>query len=104
MTTTPTPLAELATVLLTQVVDPELGLDIVDLGLVYDVQVDLPTARVTMTLTTPGCPLHDSMTDGVREALSRLPGVRDVQVDLVWEPRWTPERMTEGARRRLGWG
>jgi metal-sulfur cluster biosynthetic enzyme len=98
-----TRMEELASVLLTQVVDPELGLDIVDLGLVYDIKVELPVARVTMTLTTPGCPLHDTMTDGVRESLLRLPGVEEVDVKLVWEPRWSPDRMTPEAKRRLGW-
>jgi metal-sulfur cluster biosynthetic enzyme len=84
-----------------RVVDPELGLDIVELGLGYDVGVDAASIRVTMTLTTLGCPLHDIILDGVDRALT-TPGGQDVLTDLVWEPAWSPERIGTGGRAALG--
>lgn len=98
------PLEEQARRLLTQVYDPELGLDVVNLGLIYDIRVEPPTAYVQMTLTTPGCPLHDSLQEAVRRALSGLPGVEAVTVELVWNPPWTPARLSPEARKALGWG
>jgi metal-sulfur cluster biosynthetic enzyme len=89
-----------------EVYDPELGINVVDLGLVYDIQIEgeRPRVTVTMTLTTPGCPLHDSLTSAVDEAV-RSAGldVESVAVELVWEPRWTPGFITEAGRRELGW-
>ncbi|GEM45521.1 metal-sulfur cluster assembly factor [Deinococcus cellulosilyticus] len=96
-------LKELAGMLLQNVLDPELGISIVDLGLVYGVDIEESTLRVTMTLTTPGCPLHDTLTDAVRRTLERMPGIEEVQVDLVWQPAWTPERITPEGKRQLGW-
>jgi len=84
-----------------RVVDPELGLDIVELGLVYDVAVDAASIRITMTLTTPGCPLHDVILDGVGRVLT-TPGGQEVRIDLVWEPAWSPERIGTGGRAALG--
>jgi metal-sulfur cluster biosynthetic enzyme len=83
------------------VVDPELGIDIVELGLVYGVELSTARIGVTMTLTTPGCPLHDVLVAGVERALSR-PGGPVVDVDVVWDPPWTPERIGAGGRRALG--
>ena len=80
------------------VVDPELGLSIVDLGLVYDVRIAGGTVDVTMTLTAPGCPLHALMEDWVRAALARVPGVQLVNVTLTFDPPWTPERMASARR------
>ena len=80
------------------VLDPELGMSIVDLGLVYGVEVCAATVRVTMTLTTPGCPLHGAMTGWVREAVMLVPGVENVEVQLTFDPPWTPERV-ESLRR-----
>ena len=97
------PLEEQAWNLLRTVYDPELGLDVVNLGLIYELKVEQPRAYVRMTLTTPGCPLHDSMGDAVRQALGRLPGVEEVEVELIFEPPWTPERLSEEAKRLLGW-
>ncbi|WP_164835660.1 metal-sulfur cluster assembly factor [Thermus tenuipuniceus] len=97
------PLEEQARNLLRTVYDPELGLDVVNLGLIYELKVEPPKAYVRMTLTTPGCPLHDSMGDAVRQALSRLPGVEEVEVELTFEPPWTPARLSEEAKRLLGW-
>ncbi|HEY8451466.1 MAG: metal-sulfur cluster assembly factor [Micromonosporaceae bacterium] len=89
--------------LLRKVIDPELGVNIVDLGLVYDVRVRDGTARVWMTLTTPGCPLGAYFDDEIRAALGGAPGVDDVDLRIVWEPPWRPEMMNDLARRQLGW-
>ena len=75
------------------VLDPELGMSIVDLGLVYGVEVCDATVRVTMTLTTPGCPLHSAMTGWVRQAVMLVSGVESVEVQLTFDPPWTPERI-----------
>jgi metal-sulfur cluster biosynthetic enzyme len=84
------------------VFDPELGVNVVDLGLIYDVAFPSPRkAVITMTLTTPGCPLHDSISGGVKHSLEKLEELDEVEVNLVWEPAWTPERMTEEGRRML---
>lgn len=86
------------------VIDPEIGLNIVDLGLIYDLGVR-PDGRATieMTLTTPGCPLHAAIHDAVRRALEPVPGVTGVELALVWLPPWTPELITPAGRRALGW-
>lgn len=83
--------------------DPEFGLSIVDLGLIYDVQTNGHDITVTMTLTSPGCPAGGMIHDGTRAALAALPGAGNVEVAIVWEPRWTPERLTPEARTHLGW-
>lgn len=88
---------------LKRVMDPELNINVVDLGLIYE--VDLPeegAVHVTMTLTTPGCPLHDSIVSGVKYSLLDLEGISSVDVDLVWEPAWTPEKMTPEGLKALG--
>lgn len=89
--------------LLHEVIDPEVGVNIVDLGLVYGVRVADRVAYVRMTLTTPGCPLGSYIDDSIRRALGRLPDVDDTDLDLVWDPPWTPEMMTDEAKRQLGW-
>lgn len=73
---------------LTMVVDPEIGLDIVTLGLVYGVTIDGDVARVTHTLTTRGCPMERLITDGIRSAAGGVTGIRHVETDLVWDPAW----------------
>lgn len=83
------------------VVDPELGLDIVELGLVYGVAVTGDDVHVTMTLTTPGCPLHDVIADGAERAL-RSAGARTADVEVVWDPPWDPGRIGQGGLRELG--
>jgi metal-sulfur cluster biosynthetic enzyme len=88
---------------LESVFDPELGVSLVDLGLVYGLDVKDGEVHVAMTLTTPGCPMSESMPDAVERALLLIPGVSRVSVDLVWEPPWEPEMMAERARRELGW-
>jgi len=85
------------------VYDPELGVNVIDLGLVYDVAVsEEGYVTVTMTLTTPGCPMHESLSEGVGAALAGIPGITGGEICLVWEPRWDPSLMTEEGRRLLG--
>jgi metal-sulfur cluster biosynthetic enzyme len=88
---------------LTEVYDPEIGINLVDLGLIYALSVDEGVLRVEMSLTTPGCPMSGVMPDAVGRALETIPGVTLVQVNLVWEPAWQPERMSDKAKRELGW-
>ena len=89
--------------LLHAVIDPEVGVNIVDLGLVYAVRVAERTVHVRMTLTTPGCPLGSYLDDEIRRALGTMPDVEDIDLDLVWDPPWDPEMMTDEAKRQLGW-
>ena len=88
---------------LKHVLDPEIGVNIVDLGLVYEVKVENGDVYIQMTMTTPGCPLHESISKGAEEAVRQFPGGARVKVDLVWERAWTPERMSDWARKQLGW-
>jgi metal-sulfur cluster biosynthetic enzyme len=91
--------------------DPEAGMNIVELGLVYGVEAtpdrNAPArfiATVRMTMTSAACPLGDLLTDGVRDALrARFPELEEVNVELVWDPPWTPDRMSEEARNFFGW-
>lgn len=85
------------------VLDPETGVNLVDLGLIYDVAFENGEARVTMTLTTPACPAGGVMTEGVERRLLQFPEVSSVDVSVVFEPRWTPERITDEGRAQLGW-
>jgi metal-sulfur cluster biosynthetic enzyme len=88
---------------LKSVYDPELGINVVDLGLIYNIEVaESNDVIITMTLTTPGCPLHNSITSGVRYCAEGIEEVRNVEVNLVWEPAWTPDKMTADGRRALG--
>lgn len=87
---------------LKQVEDPELGLNIVDLGLVYDVEVAGDTINVRMTLTSPGCPVGPQLLNGSKMVLQDLEGVEEVNVELVWEPYWSPDRINPDYRAILG--
>src|SRR2546429_9175725 len=89
---------------LRQVEDPELGMDIVELGLVYDVEVDDSTVKVVHSLTSMGCPAGPYIQEGVADATRTVPGVEDVQVELTWDPPWTPDRMSDDAKFILGFG
>lgn len=82
--------------------DPEFGINIVDLGLIYSVEVTDGDAQVVMTLTTPTCPSGGWIHHGVKSALEALPGIREVRVDLVFDPPWTPEMLSPEARHQLG--
>jgi metal-sulfur cluster biosynthetic enzyme len=85
------------------ILDPEFGLSIVELGLIYDVQIFDAQLTAVMTLTSPYCPAGDVIMDGVRSTLERIGGGRAVEVRLVWTPPWTPARMSRAACEELGW-
>lgn len=87
---------------LRQVKDPELDMNIVDLGLVYDVEVDDGLVRINMTLTSPGCPAGPMITNDIYKAVRAIEGVKDVDIDIVWEPYWTPERIDPKIRAMMG--
>jgi metal-sulfur cluster biosynthetic enzyme len=87
---------------LRDVIDPELGLDFVELGLIYDVEVEGPTVRVTYTLTSPGCPIGPQVSEQIEEFVGELDGVEEVQPVMTFSPPWTPERMSEDAKFALG--
>jgi metal-sulfur cluster biosynthetic enzyme len=82
---------------LRQVLDPEIGLDIVTLGLVYDVVIDGDVAHITHTLTTRGCPMERIITDGIHAAMSTVPGIARAETHLVWDPAWHPGMIAQGA-------
>ncbi|GBD86662.1 hypothetical protein BMS3Abin03_00583 [bacterium BMS3Abin03] len=88
--------------LLKGVIDPEIGLDIISLGLVYNVEVTEDLINITMTLTTPGCPMHSSITEWVKNILWQAAPDKNAIVNLVWEPRWTPDLMSDEAKKALG--
>jgi metal-sulfur cluster biosynthetic enzyme len=88
---------------LRDVYDPELGVNVVDLGLIYDVNVnENGHVTITMTLTMPGCPMHEAIGEGVGVVLQDIPGIASGEIQLVWDPPWEPSRMTEDGRRMLG--
>jgi metal-sulfur cluster biosynthetic enzyme len=87
---------------LRDVIDPELGLDFVELGLIYDVEVDESVVRVTYTLTSPGCPIGPQVSEQIEEFVSELEGVQEVHPTMTFSPPWTPDRMSEDAKFALG--
>ena len=89
---------------LRQVEDPELGMDIVDLGLLYDVDVAGSKVKVTHSLTSMGCPAGPMIQEDIHRAASELPGVEDVEVELTWDPPWTPDKMSDDAKFILVFG
>jgi metal-sulfur cluster biosynthetic enzyme len=89
---------------LREVEDPELGMDIVELGLLYDVAIDDSKVVVTHSLTSMGCPAGPMIQEGIYEAVQSVPGVEAVEVELTWDPPWTPELMSEDAKFILGFG
>lgn len=94
--------AEEVTQVLDEVIDPELGIGIVSLGLVYRVAVDGDAVSILMTLTVPGCPMHETIVRDVEARITALPWVRGVAVTLTFDPPWTPDRLSEQARALLG--
>ena len=87
---------------LREVIDPELGLDFVELGLIYGVEVEDGNVHVTFTLTSPGCPIGPQVSEQIEEFVGELTGVEDVQSTMTFSPPWTPERMSEDAKFALG--
>ncbi len=87
---------------LKRVTDPELGVDIWSLGLVYDISIEEETVKIRMTFTSPMCPLGPFIIEGVKTEVSAVRGVKDVEVDITFEPLWTPDRMSEEIRATLG--
>ena len=100
----PAELLPVVTAALERVVDPEVALNIVDVGLVYGVRVKDGRLDVDVTMTSAACPVADVIVDDIENALDAdLPPELKIQVDLVWEPPWTTERMSDSARRFMGW-
>jgi metal-sulfur cluster biosynthetic enzyme len=89
---------------LRNVIDPELGINIVDLGLVYSAEVSDNRVQVVMTMTTPACPMNAYLTERAQNALAeQFDELEDVNVELTWEPPWGPQMMSPAARKQLGW-
>ena len=88
--------------MLCQVYDPELHMSVVDLGLIYGLEVQDGTVDLRMTLTTPGCPYGPQLMYEVDQSVRSIPGVKTVNLDLVWDPPWSPDKMSEEARLELG--
>ncbi len=87
-----------------QVIDPEVGENIVDLGLVYGIKVEDNTAKVDLTMTTPACPMGEMLLDDIEATLNqRLPPEISLDINLVWEPPWEPSMISAEAKQRLGW-
>ena len=84
--------------------DPELGMDIVELGLLYDVAVEGPKVHVTFTLTSMGCPVGPMIEQQITEVASTVEGIEEVESDLTWDPPWSPDKMSDDAKFILGFG
>jgi metal-sulfur cluster biosynthetic enzyme len=89
---------------LRQVEDPELGMDIVDLGLLYEVEIEGPKAKVTYSLTSMGCPAGPLIAGDIENAVRQVDGIEDVELELTFDPPWTPEKMSDDAKFILGFG
>jgi metal-sulfur cluster biosynthetic enzyme len=89
---------------LREVDDPEIGINIVDLGLVYGIDISSSGVHIKMTMTTPACPLHSYLSDASEKAIrSRFPNVGTINIELVWDPPWDPAKMSAAAKHQLGW-
>lgn len=88
---------------LKDVYDPEIPVNVVDLGLVYDLKVEDDVVHVTMTMTAPGCPFHTELSNDAREKILAGTGARDAEIDIVWDPPWTPDRISDDGKKMLGW-
>jgi metal-sulfur cluster biosynthetic enzyme len=89
---------------LREVEDPELGMDIVELGLFYDAEIDGPKVKVLYTLTSMGCPAGPMIQEDIDRAVRQIPGVEEVESELTFDPPWTPEKMSDDAKFILGFG
>jgi metal-sulfur cluster biosynthetic enzyme len=86
------------------VVDPEVGLNVIDLGLIYGIEVSAERIGVRMTMTTPACPVADTLVESARAAVrAAAPSITDIDIELVWDPPWNPDMMSEIARAHFGW-
>ena len=89
---------------LKQVLDPEIGINIVDLGLVYTIKIKPAEVYIQLTMTSPACPLHGVITDNMDKTLRQtFPALGPMTIELVWEPPWSPEMMSDAAKKQLGW-
>ena len=88
---------------LRDVYDPEIPVNVLDLGLIYDVSMEEEKVNIRMTLTAPGCGMGPMIAENVRSQLLTLPGIKEAKVEMVFDPPWTPELMSEDAKRQLGW-
>jgi metal-sulfur cluster biosynthetic enzyme len=90
---------------LKQCMDPEIPINVVDMGLIYGVNISTDNkVDIKMTMTTRGCPLHDTLVSDVKRYVNKVPGVNEVNVEIVWEPVWTPEKMSEAGRKMINYG
>jgi len=96
------PTVEEVTDALTEVIDPELGLDFVELGLIYDVEIEGGAVDVTFTLTSPGCPIGPQVTEQIEEFVGEVDGVEEVRPHMTFDPPWSPDKMSEDAKFALG--
>lgn len=88
---------------MSDIYDPEIRVNIVDLGLIYDVRIENKNVKITMTLTSPNCPASPEIKNNVFNTVKNLKGVEDVELELIWDPPWDPSRMSEEARLELGY-
>lgn len=89
---------------LKQCMDPEIPINVVDMGLIYGINVNTDNkVDIKMTMTTRGCPLHDTLVSDVKRYVNKVPGVNGVDVEIVWEPTWTPEKMTEAGKKLINY-
>jgi metal-sulfur cluster biosynthetic enzyme len=96
--------AEEVRAVLRGVIDPEVGMNIVDLGLVYGVEISANRLHVDLTMTTPACPMGEMILDDAQQALEALvPASVEIDLNLVWDPPWSPDKMSEHAREHFGW-
>ncbi len=83
--------------------DPEIPVNLVDLGLIYDVNVNDGNVQISMTLTAPGCGMGPHIAQNVKDEVNKVEGIKGTEVDMVWEPQWTPEKMSDAAKAQLGY-
>jgi metal-sulfur cluster biosynthetic enzyme len=89
---------------LRELIDPEVGVNIIDLGLVYSAEIESGNVRIVMTMTTPACPMHSYLTEEVRRAIFRqFEEVENVNVEIAWDPPWSSQMISEEGKRQLGW-